>query len=62
MARRVRAWALMAVLHRALVTGAPDEAFTDSLIGRDAVVARSGDRPVANRFLVGDHCQITITP
>ncbi|MBX3285605.1 MAG: glucose-1-phosphate thymidylyltransferase [Actinobacteria bacterium] len=32
----------------------------DSLIGRDAVVARSEQRPRANRFLVGDHCQIFI--
>ena len=30
----------------------------DSLIGRDAVVSRSEQRPRANRFLVGDHCQI----
>ena len=32
----------------------------DSLIGRHAVVARSNERPRANRFLVGDHCQIDI--
>jgi len=30
----------------------------DSLIGRDAVVSRTDQRPAANRFLVGDHCQI----
>jgi glucose-1-phosphate thymidylyltransferase len=30
----------------------------DSLIGRDAVVSSSEQRPSANRFLVGDHCQI----
>ena len=30
----------------------------DSLIGRDAVVSRTDQRPSANRFLVGDHCQI----
>lgn len=30
----------------------------DSLIGRDAVVSRTDQRPRANRFLVGDHCQI----
>ena len=30
----------------------------DSLIGRDAVVSRAEQRPSANRFLVGDHCQI----
>jgi len=32
----------------------------DSLIGRDAVVSRSNQRPRANRFLVGDHCQIDL--
>ena len=32
----------------------------DSLIGRDAVVSRSDRRPRANRFLVGDHCQIDL--
>jgi glucose-1-phosphate thymidylyltransferase len=30
----------------------------DSLIGRDAMVSRGEQRPAANRFLVGDHCQI----
>lgn len=33
----------------------------DSLIGRDAVVSRSDQRPSANRFLVGDHCQIYLS-
>lgn len=33
----------------------------DSLIGRDAVVSRSEVRPSANRFLVGDHCQIVLS-
>ena len=32
----------------------------DSLIGRHAVVHRTHQRPRANRFLVGDHCQIDI--
>lgn len=32
----------------------------DSLIGRDAVVSRCEARPSANRFLVGDHCQIVL--
>jgi glucose-1-phosphate thymidylyltransferase len=32
----------------------------DSLIGRDAVVSRGEQRPAANRFLVGDHCQIEL--
>lgn len=33
---------------------------TDSLIGRDCVIAHSEARPVAYRFLVGDSCQIGI--
>jgi len=33
---------------------------TDSLIGRDCVIAHSDARPVAYRFLVGDSCQIGI--
>jgi len=33
---------------------------TDSLIGRDCVIARNEARPVAYRFLVGDACQIGI--
>jgi glucose-1-phosphate thymidylyltransferase len=32
----------------------------DSLIGRNAVVTRSARRPRANRFLVGDHCQVDL--
>ena len=32
----------------------------DSLIGRDAVISRSERRPRANRFLVGDHCQVDL--
>ncbi len=32
----------------------------DSLIGRHAEVVRTHQRPRANRFLVGDHCQIDI--
>ena len=32
----------------------------DSLIGRDAVVTRSHRRPRANRFLIGDHCQVDL--
>ena len=48
------------VLARSTISNVPR--ITDSLIGRDAVVSRSGERPAANRFLVGDHCQITITP
>jgi glucose-1-phosphate thymidylyltransferase len=33
---------------------------SDSLIGRDCVIAHSDARPVAYRFLVGDSCQIGI--
>ena len=33
---------------------------TDSLIGRDCVIAHSDARPVAYRFLVGDSSQIGI--
>lgn len=33
---------------------------TDSLVGRDCVIAHSDARPVAYRFLVGDCCQIGI--
>ena len=47
------------VLARTTILNVPR--ITDSLIGRDAWVSRSGERPAANRFLVGDHCQITIT-
>ncbi|MEI2421697.1 glucose-1-phosphate thymidylyltransferase, partial [Arthrospira platensis SPKY2] len=32
----------------------------DSLIGTDAVVVRSKQRPRALRLLVGDHCQVDI--
>ena len=33
---------------------------SDSLIGRDCVIAHSDARPVAYRFMVGDSCQIGI--
>jgi glucose-1-phosphate thymidylyltransferase len=32
----------------------------DSLIGREAVVNRSQQRPRALRLMVGDHCQIDV--
>jgi len=32
----------------------------DSLIGREAVVARTQQRPRALRLMVGDHCQIDV--
>ena len=33
---------------------------TDSLIGRDCVIAHSEERPVAYRFMIGDSSQIGI--
>ncbi len=33
---------------------------TDSLVGRDCVIARSDERPVAYRFMIGDSSQIGI--
>ena len=32
----------------------------DDVVGREAVVTRSGDRPRALRLMVGDHCQIDV--
>ena len=32
----------------------------DSLIGREAVVTRSQERPRALRLMVGDHCQVDV--
>ena len=32
----------------------------DSLIGKEAVVARTQKRPRATRLMVGDHCQIDV--
>jgi glucose-1-phosphate thymidylyltransferase len=32
----------------------------DSLIGREAVVTRSQQRPRALRLMVGDHCQVDV--
>jgi glucose-1-phosphate thymidylyltransferase len=32
----------------------------DSLIGREAVVTRTQQRPRAVRLMVGDHCQIDV--
>jgi hypothetical protein len=32
----------------------------DSLIGREAVISRSQDRPRALRLMVGDHCQVDV--
>jgi len=33
---------------------------TDSLIGRDTEVRRSGERPAATRLMIGDHCSIDL--
>jgi glucose-1-phosphate thymidylyltransferase len=46
------------LLERARVVDVPR--LTDSLIGRDAVISRSGTRPRALRLMVGDHCQIDV--
>jgi glucose-1-phosphate thymidylyltransferase len=32
----------------------------DSLIGREAIISRSQDRPRALRLMVGDHCQVDV--
>jgi hypothetical protein len=32
----------------------------DSLIGREAVVSRTQQRPRALRLMVGDHCQVDV--
>ena len=41
------------LLEHSRVVGVPR--LTDSLIGREVVVVRSGETPVATRLLVGDH-------
>lgn len=46
------------VLARASIVGVPK--LVDSLIGRDAEVHRSGQRPKATRLMVGDHCSIDL--
>ncbi len=46
------------VLERATITGVPR--LTDSLIGRDTHVQRSGQRPTATRLMIGDHCSIDL--
>ena len=46
------------VLSRSRIEGVPRLA--DSLIGRDAVVRRSGQRPAATRLMIGDDCEIQI--
>jgi len=46
------------VLARSRIVGVPR--LTDSLIGRDVEVVRSGRRPVATRLMVGDHCSVDL--
>jgi glucose-1-phosphate thymidylyltransferase len=46
------------VLARSRIIGVPR--LTDSLIGRDVEVVRSGRRPVATRLMVGDHCSVDL--
>ena len=45
-------------LERSSITGVPR--LTDSLIGRDTQVQRSGQRPTATRLMIGDHCSIDL--
>ena len=46
------------ILRRATIKGVPR--LTDSLVGRDTVVARGALRPRATRVMIGDHCTIEI--
>jgi glucose-1-phosphate thymidylyltransferase len=46
------------VLERSRIEGVPR--LTDSLIGRDTQVHRSGRRPSATRLMIGDHCSIDL--
>ena len=46
------------ILERAVIDGVPR--LTDSLIGRDTEVRRSGQRPAATRLMIGDHCNIDL--
>lgn len=46
------------VLERSRILDVPR--LTDSLIGRDTEVRRSGARPHATRLMIGDHCSIDI--
>lgn len=46
------------ILERSRIVGVPR--LTDSLIGRDTVVQRSGQRPQATRLMIGDHCSIDL--
>jgi glucose-1-phosphate thymidylyltransferase len=46
------------ILERAVIDGVTR--LTDSLIGRDTEVRRSGLRPHATRLMIGDHCSIDL--
>lgn len=46
------------IMTRSTITDIPR--LEDSLIGKDAVVARSHKRPRAARLMIGDHCQIDV--
>ena len=46
------------ILERAVIDGVPR--LTDSLIGRDTQVHRTGRRPSATRLMIGDHCSIDL--
>jgi glucose-1-phosphate thymidylyltransferase len=46
------------ILERSIVAHVPRLA--DSLVGRDAEVTRSGQRPSATRLMVGDHCVVEV--
>lgn len=46
------------ILERSTITGVPR--LTDSLIGRDTEVRRTGRRPHATRLMIGDHCSIDL--
>jgi glucose-1-phosphate thymidylyltransferase len=46
------------VLERSTIVGVPR--LTDSLIGRDTEVRRTGRRPHATRLMIGDHCSIDL--
>ena len=41
-----------------MIEGVPR--LTDSLIGRDTEVRRTGERPAATRLMIGDHCTIDL--
>jgi glucose-1-phosphate thymidylyltransferase len=46
------------ILERSVIEGVTR--LTDSLIGRDTEVRRSGSRPLATRLMIGDHCSIDL--